>query len=626
MRAIQRRHTQRQDPPTTGLSEEVRAPMERAYGQDFGSVKVHPDSPRASGSVQALAEGNDLHFAPGQYNPGTKEGNWLVAHELAHVTQQRGGGQATQAFDQTQGGLLEEDADQAADKAVRGESAAPSFRAEAGMEQRYESWEHKQLGESGGGGRTITTKSGVVLTYGEAVAMSGDFYATPEALMNAPKEELLRIKAIMANESKEADNPQGRPTDKQEDENNSKYQDATQWREDTHYDETGHDTGKTEGEAQGSDSQSYLSLADDNSSHFSPNNIQQRWKPQHQQAMGLAQQAFQADQAAASQQGQSKGEDKGAQSQDASHAQPSAEGPADANHAQEKIKEGGANGGGEAQQSKKEESAPQSAPQDQQAQASDGEVSMKTEEGRAKLNEAQLHNGFACHFLTDAFASGHLISGDVGRQVGAQFWSSHNAAIVAALKAAANADFPHVPHQAVDTAINGVMHLIQSHAGSLCLKLVHDKLNATPLTVTNPRGDTWQTLGDGSLAGAPQSAQFGAEAVALSRRSVEEMASSGACPEPEKALSVVPQTVAFQGASMTIEQFATNPQIFQGFLEPLLLDPSPSNPLYLKIKSNLGLAGQMLGQKAHQGAQAVGAAATRAKSAVVGAVEKLFDQ
>jgi hypothetical protein len=458
--------------------------------------------------------------------------------------------------------------------------------------------------------------------------------------MIAPKEELVKLLATMKNETAEADNPTGRPTNKQEDENNAKYQGATEWREDTHYDETGHDTGKTEGEAQGSDSKSYLSLADDNSSHFSPNNIQQRWIPQHGQAMALAQQAFKADQDASQGQGAQQG---------ANAASPA---PAQQPQAPEQAQQpqgGGQQGNPEQAQAaanlnqaanpqaanpnqpanangQQQGAGPAPSPADQAGQASDAPVNMKSPQGRDLLNQAQLHNGFACHFLTDAFASGHLISGDVGRQVGETFWGANQSRISNALKQAANADNPHVPHQAVDAAIGGVMDLVKSHAGSLCLKLVHDKLNETPLTVTNPRGDTWATMGDGSLAGAPGSQQFGAEAVALSRRSVEEMASTGNCAEPDKALSVVPHLVAFQGNNLTIEQFATNPTIFQGFLEPLLLDPSPKNPLYLKIKSNLGLAGQMAGQKVHQAGQAVEAAGKRAKSAVTGWVDNLFNE
>ena len=38
------------------------------------------------------------------------------------------------------------------------------------------------------------------LTYGQVVALSGDFYRSPEALMNAPADELRKILGVMAHE------------------------------------------------------------------------------------------------------------------------------------------------------------------------------------------------------------------------------------------------------------------------------------------------------------------------------------------------------------------------------------------------------------------------------------------
>ncbi len=75
------------------------AKLERAFGTSFDDVTIVPDSPRAGGSVHALTEGNEIHFAPGRHRPGTEEGDRLLAHELAHVVQQRGGPSTTQSFD-----------------------------------------------------------------------------------------------------------------------------------------------------------------------------------------------------------------------------------------------------------------------------------------------------------------------------------------------------------------------------------------------------------------------------------------------------------------------------------------------------------------------------------------------
>ena len=41
-------------------------------------------------SARAFTVGSDIFFAPGEYQPGTRDGDELIAHEVAHVVQQRG--------------------------------------------------------------------------------------------------------------------------------------------------------------------------------------------------------------------------------------------------------------------------------------------------------------------------------------------------------------------------------------------------------------------------------------------------------------------------------------------------------------------------------------------------------
>ena len=68
------------------------ARMDQAFGEDFSEVTIHPDSPTPAGlGALAYTQGNDVHFAPGQFNPESPEGLSLLAHELAHVVQQRQG-------------------------------------------------------------------------------------------------------------------------------------------------------------------------------------------------------------------------------------------------------------------------------------------------------------------------------------------------------------------------------------------------------------------------------------------------------------------------------------------------------------------------------------------------------
>ena len=81
--------------PGRPLDAETRAFMEPRFGRDFGGVRVHADS-RAVDSARAIGAraytaGHDIVFGAGQYQPGTLQGNRLVAHELAHVQQQMAG-------------------------------------------------------------------------------------------------------------------------------------------------------------------------------------------------------------------------------------------------------------------------------------------------------------------------------------------------------------------------------------------------------------------------------------------------------------------------------------------------------------------------------------------------------
>ena len=69
--------------------------MGKAMGADFSGVKVHTDSQadQLNQSIQAKAftTGQDVFFRKGTYQPGSKDGQELIAHELTHVVQQNGG-------------------------------------------------------------------------------------------------------------------------------------------------------------------------------------------------------------------------------------------------------------------------------------------------------------------------------------------------------------------------------------------------------------------------------------------------------------------------------------------------------------------------------------------------------
>jgi hypothetical protein len=81
--------------PTGGggspLPPSVRSKMEPRLGADFGGVRVHTGGESAEAAksfgARAFTVGDDVHFNAGEFAPGTKEGDKLLAHELTHVVQ-----------------------------------------------------------------------------------------------------------------------------------------------------------------------------------------------------------------------------------------------------------------------------------------------------------------------------------------------------------------------------------------------------------------------------------------------------------------------------------------------------------------------------------------------------------
>lgn len=73
------------------IPEQVRAKMETAFGMDFSDVRVHVGQEASAIGAIAYTWGTNIHFAPGQYNPHTIQGQKLLGHELWHVVQQKSG-------------------------------------------------------------------------------------------------------------------------------------------------------------------------------------------------------------------------------------------------------------------------------------------------------------------------------------------------------------------------------------------------------------------------------------------------------------------------------------------------------------------------------------------------------
>ncbi len=84
------------------LPAQVRRPMERALSADFSDVRIHADSTadELNQAMQAWAftTGHDIFFRAGGFDPASRSGQHLLAHELAHVVQQTGPGGWVQRY------------------------------------------------------------------------------------------------------------------------------------------------------------------------------------------------------------------------------------------------------------------------------------------------------------------------------------------------------------------------------------------------------------------------------------------------------------------------------------------------------------------------------------------------
>lgn len=108
------------------LDSATRARMERGLGHDFARVRIYDDV-EARGRVAglgaaAVTEGERISLASTAHQPGTAVGDALLAHELAHVVQQRGEGAPAA------GAAHEVEADRAALAVVGGGRAAVAPR------------------------------------------------------------------------------------------------------------------------------------------------------------------------------------------------------------------------------------------------------------------------------------------------------------------------------------------------------------------------------------------------------------------------------------------------------------------------------------------------------------------
>ncbi len=257
----------------------------------------------------------------------------------------------------------------------------------------------------------------LTLSPGDVIALMGDFYRTPQALMSAPPEEIQALLGVMRRErSGELSGAKA----------NEEYQKITlKYRRDR--------------------SDSYLELAKDNASHFAPRNKDQ-WRSLHQQAIAKARQAGSDD---------------------------------------------------------------------------------------AVFQEALLFDAAGGHFLTDAFASGHLF--DKQR-----------------LQVEITAHLRQHPARAQNPEMQSYYAIVESQGAmdQLVLKNIHDRLNTEGVEVTNGKGMSWRTFGDNHLRNAESTRHIAAMAVYLSRRQVTSVRQAGAPePSPDEVLDLLPDEQSIQAVT-----------------------------------------------------------------------------
>ncbi len=97
------------------LDSNTKSKMEGAFGTSIGDVKVHTESEGSSFAdeldAQAATIGKDIAFASNKYKPGTPEGDALIAHELAHVMQQRSAAEMGEMGSGSDYAAMEQDAE-----------------------------------------------------------------------------------------------------------------------------------------------------------------------------------------------------------------------------------------------------------------------------------------------------------------------------------------------------------------------------------------------------------------------------------------------------------------------------------------------------------------------------------
>ena len=190
-----------QIPKTSGspLPSDLREKMEPKLGADLSSARIHTGGESATAAAgfgaRAFTHGNDVHFNAGEFKPGTKDGDQLIAHELTHVVQGAKSGVQRKAEPESGGGeATAEGGDGAKDGSEKGGEAAQVSQPGDPAEQEADAVSEKVAGDlhgpkkgKGGKGGKGDDQKGAEAKDPEAAGEGGaEGEAGPQAKEQAP--------------------------------------------------------------------------------------------------------------------------------------------------------------------------------------------------------------------------------------------------------------------------------------------------------------------------------------------------------------------------------------------------------------------------------------------------------
>lgn len=160
------------------LPPDLRRKLERALSVDLWLVRVHTgrasEAAAAAVGANAYTVGQDIHFAAGQYQPGSAGGYRLIAHEVAHTLQQGGASADGELVVSSPGDSAEREADHIADE-VSARADADRDRANATVTTAlaprpgHRDVDGARLGVGHGMARLAESPSALPLTIGHTI-------------------------------------------------------------------------------------------------------------------------------------------------------------------------------------------------------------------------------------------------------------------------------------------------------------------------------------------------------------------------------------------------------------------------------------------------------------------------